>query len=319
MTPTHAVEITNPGALATAPDAWQRVALRWEQTLERKSARTKAEYLRYVRDFLAGIGNDPGAATPGAVYDFAYRTGVSGKPPSPSTITVRLAALRSLYDLARRSRVIADNPVDDVERPKAREAKPRGLSADELKALLAATPRTPAGARDRATIITLVLTGLRRRELLTMRRGNIEAKAGRVFYSTTTKGGRERYRELPAPAYQAIRTALKELGTPFETLAPDAPLFPGQAGEPIREISFYDNLRRAAAKAGLEGVSPHVLRHSAAKLRRDTGASIEDIGAFLGHRSLHTTSRYLARLEGEHDTGWYGVAAALGVDLTEEG
>ena len=83
MTLTHAVEITNPAALATAPDAWQRVALRWALALERKSPRTKAEYLRYVRDFLASIDNDPGAATPGAVYDFAYRTGVSGKPPSP--------------------------------------------------------------------------------------------------------------------------------------------------------------------------------------------------------------------------------------------
>ena len=30
---------------------------------------------------------------------------------------------------------------------------------------------------------------------------------------------------------------------------------------------------------------PHDLRHTAAKLRRDTGASIEDVGALLGHRS----------------------------------
>ena len=125
--------------------------------------------------------------------------------------------------------------------------------------------------------------------------------------------GHQRHRELPAPAYRAIQTALKELGTPLETLAPDAPLFP------IGGEGFRVNLKRYAKRAGLEGVSPHVLRHSAAKLRRDTGATIEDIGTFLGHRSLHTTSRYLARLEGEHDTGWYGVAAALGVDLTEEG
>jgi len=76
---------------------------------------------------------------------------------------------------------------------------------------------------------------------------------------------------------------------------------------------FYKNLRAYAARAGLGHVTPHVLRHSAAKLRRDAGASIEDVGTFLGHRSLHTTSRYLARLEGERDTGWYGVAAALGV------
>ena len=60
-------------------------------------------------------------------------------------------------------------------------------------------------------------------------------------------------------------------------------------------------------------MTPHVLRHSAAKLRRQSGASIEDVGALLGHRNLFTTARYLARMEGERDTGWHGVAAALGV------
>jgi len=92
------------------------------------------------------------------------------------------------------------------------------------------------------------------------------------------------------------------------TLPPEAPLFA------VSSHGFYKNLKAYAERAGLTGVTPHVLRHSAAKLRRDTGATIEDVGSFLGHRSLHTTSRYLARLEGERDTGWHGVAAALGVD-----
>jgi site-specific recombinase XerD len=95
---------------------------------------------------------------------------------------------------------------------------------------------------------------------------------------------------------------------PFAALPVEAPLFA------ISSHGFYKNLRTYAERAGLRDVTPHVLRHSAAKLRRDSGASIEAVGSFLGHRSLHTTSRYLARLEGERDSGWQGVAAALGVD-----
>ena len=60
-------------------------------------------------------------------------------------------------------------------------------------------------------------------------------------------------------------------------------------------------------------LKPHDLCHTAAKLRRDNGASIEDVGALLGHASIATTARYLARMEGEADSGWEGVAAALGV------
>ena len=45
----------------------------------------------------------------------------------------------------------------------------------------------------------------------------------------------------------------------------------------------------------------------------DNGASIEDVSAFLGHRNIATTAIYLARMEGEDDNGWQGVADALEV------
>jgi len=41
------------------------------------------------------------------------------------------------------------------------------------------------------------------------------------------------------------------------------------------------NLVRYGKKAKLGHVTPHALRHSAAELRRETGASIEDVGALL--------------------------------------
>ncbi|HEV2127096.1 MAG TPA: tyrosine-type recombinase/integrase, partial [Thermomicrobiales bacterium] len=268
------------------------------------------EYGRYVARFLHGLA-DPAQATPGMVHAFAYAPTQRGTTPRPSTVMVRLAAVHGYYDLARRVGMIERNPAADVRRPRTTDPRPKGLSSDELRALLNATPRTPPGARDRAAILTAVLTGLRRSELLGLTVGDIETKAGRVFYSTRTKGGHMRYRELPAPAWQAIRRALIALGTPYETLEPEAPLFP------ISGRGFAANLRRYAKRAGLEGVTPHVLRHSAAKLRRETGASIEEIGTFLGHRSLHTTSVYLRQLEGETDPGWHGVAVALGLDGEE--
>ena len=303
---------TEPDALATVGDAWKQVADQYMNELYQRSRseRTPTEYGRYVQRFVEAVG-DPAQATTAQVHAFCYNAGLSGKPPSQSTIMVRLAALHGFYDLARRARLVATNPAADVKRPGASDPTPRGLSAEDIKMLIAATPKTPAGARDCAVIVTAVLTGLRRAELFSLTRGSLEHRAGRVYYSTRTKGGHQRHRELPAPAYQAIRTACKALGTPLESLAPDAPLFP-VSGE-----GFRVNLQRYARKAGLEGVSPHVLRHSAAKLRRDSGASIEDVSAFLGHRSLHTTSRYLARLEGEQDTGWYGTAAALGLEMGE--
>ena len=48
----------------------------------------------------------------------------------------------------------------------------------------------------------------------------------------------------------------------------------------------------------------HILRHTAAKLRRDAGESIEDVSRFLDHSSLAVTTTYLRRLEGQKDLGW---------------
>ena len=49
------------------------------------------------------------------------------------------------------------------------------------------------------------------------------------------------------------------------------------------------------------------------ELYGNNGASIEGVCALLGHAGIATTARYLARMEGEADNGWDGVAGALGV------
>lgn len=295
-----------PAAIAELDAPWRAVAGAFLTEVAQRtgSVRTPQEYGRYLARFMASM-SDPAAATPAQVHGFAYGPGASGRMPSPSTVSVRLAALRGFYDFARRMRLIDRNPADDVKRPRNAEPTPRGLTADELRRLLAQTPPTPSGARDRALILTAVLTGLRRAEVLGLRAGDLERRGDVVYYTARTKGGSQRFRELPAPAFHAIADALDAQGTPLEAMAADAPLFA------ISSHGFYKNLGTYARRAGLKDVTPHVLRHSAAKLRRETGASIEDVGAFLGHRSLHTTSRYLARLEGEKDTGWRAAAALL--------
>ena len=84
-------------------------------------------------------------------------------------------------------------------------------------------------------------------------------------------------------------------------------------GAGITDGTFYGNLRRYLRMAGLPPAGVHILRHSAAKLRREAGETVEDVSRFLDHSSLAVTSVYLLRLEGEQDRGWGKVAEALGV------
>ena len=81
----------------------------------------------------------------------------------------------------------------------------------------------------------------------------------------------------------------------------------------LTSATFYSRFRRYLNAAGLPPTGLHVLRHTAAKLRRDAGVSIEAVSSFLDHSSLAVTSVYLRRLEGETDASWWDVAAAIGV------
>jgi site-specific recombinase XerD len=269
------------------------------------SARTPTEYRRYLARFFDLVG-DPRAASAAHVHTFAYASGPTGRQPTPGTVNMRLSAVRGFYGFLQRMGIVASNPAAEVRRPRLNPSVPRGLSASEVRRLLAALPKSPAGVRDRAIILAAVLTGLRRSELLNLRACDL-TRDGRIYYRVRTKGGRERHRELPAPAFAAILDGLAAEGRKLDTMAANEKLFN------ISAHGFYLALARHGRKARLARVTPHVLRHSAAKLRRDTGATIEDVQALLGHSSLATTARYLQRLEGAEDAGWRAVADALGV------
>ena len=101
---------------------------------------------------------------------------------------------------------------------------------------------------------------------------------------------------------------------------PAESIWPSPSGntEGISGGVFYTSLRRYLKLAELPPAGVHVLRHSAAKLRRDVGESVEEVSRFLDHSSLAVTTVYLRRLEGQADTGWAKVAAASGARLTSK-
>ena len=94
-------------------------------------------------------------------------------------------------------------------------------------------------------------------------------------------------------------------------MGPDESLWPRHLAGLLD--SFLHEPAALLERASLPPAGVHILRHSAAKLRRDAGESIEDVSRFLDHSSLAVTTTYLRRLEGEEDRGWGKVAQAIGV------
>jgi site-specific recombinase XerD len=296
--------------------AWEQAFYAFLAEKERRSGsmRTVDAYSRMLQRFFGTLGKTPEQITGPDVFSFAHGIGPSGKKPASITIGARLACVSSFYRFLIRMKIVTVNPCDQLERPRASPGPPRGLSADEIRCLLAVVPETPSGLRDRAIIITLALTGRRRTEVLDLRVSNI-TQAGGLLYTYRGKGGKQGKREMPRPAFEAIEVALASWGKSLETMRPEESLWPSAVsnGRGVTSGTFYTNLRRYMTNAGLPPAGVHILRHAAAKLRRDVGESVEDVSRFLDHSSLATTTVYLRRLEGQEDKSWGAVAAAIGI------
>jgi len=303
-----------PALSSGRPSAWEEAVYAFliEKRARSGSTRTVESYARMLWPFFRVT--TPDQVRSAEVLAYAHGIGLSGRTPSSATIGARIACLSSFYRFAIRMGLLVGNPCDALERPRTVPSVARGYSADEVRRLLAVIPDTVRGRRDRALLLVLVLTGRRRAEVIGLTAGDVSLEGETVFYSYRGKGGKRGRRELPRPAYEAILRTLADAGTELSTMDPGESLW--QAGAGPRGISsgtFYERFRRYLRAVGLAPTGLHVLRHTAAKLRRDAGASVEAVSSFLDHSSLAVTTVYLRRLEGETDRTWPDVAVAIGV------
>jgi integrase len=69
-------------------------------------------------------------------------------------------------------------------------------------------------------------------------------------------------------------------------------------GRPIASVKRA--FAAAVQRAGLDDVSPHVVRHSAAVHMAEAGVPIEEIADYLGHSDIRITKRVYARFSPGH-------------------
>ena len=193
---------------------WQRAFYAFLAEKEQRSGsrRTVEGYSRMLQDFFGRSGKQPDNVTPQDIFVYAHGPGLSGKQPSAITIGARIACISSFFRFLIRMDIVQSNPCDKLQRPQTSPSTPRGLSGDQVHQLLAVVPDSPLGLRDRAIILTLVLTGRRRAEVIGMKAGNLILDGDRAYYTYRGKGGKQGHRELPQPALNAIRASLAAFG-----------------------------------------------------------------------------------------------------------
>ena len=193
---------------ADAAQGWQRALYAFLAEKERRtgSRRTVESYSRMLQHFFGPLGKPPDRVTSQDVFAYAHGIGLSGRKPSAVTIGARIACLSSFYRFLIRMEVVVSNPCERIQRPRISLSPPKGMSAEDIRRLLEAIPHTPSGLRDKAIVLTLVLTGRRRAEVLGLRAGDLSRENGSVFYSYRGKGGKRGTRQLRQRWPRSIRS-----------------------------------------------------------------------------------------------------------------
>jgi integrase/recombinase XerC len=210
-----------------------------------------------------------------------------------SSISRRLASLRSLFRFAQREGIVATNPAKPLRNPRRERKLPHFLTTAEVATLLdAPSRRTNLGLRDRALLETVYSAGLRVSELVGMNDGDLDLEQGLV--RVRGKGKRERLAPLGKFAVQALRKWLARRELADEERQGDAsPVFVNKFGRRLTSRSVARMIEQLLLKTGLDlRTSPHTLRHSFATHLLDAGADIRSVQELLGHKSLVTTQIY---------------------------
>ena len=105
------------------------------------------------------------------------------KPNGPSARARALAAIRSFFKFAYRAGLLRDNSAADIPLPRIRMGEVCALSQDECGRLLRIVEANPSPfrkVRDKAMIVTFLLTGARLREIVQLDKGDIDLSQGTI-------------------------------------------------------------------------------------------------------------------------------------------
>ncbi|WP_373539296.1 tyrosine-type recombinase/integrase [Chamaesiphon sp.] len=297
--------VSKPIPLPNAPEATRSCSDLLADFLRLKiSANTRRNYSKAIADFCRRTDDSEvserllsqflSLQQPEAVYQVLhYRQLLIEAKLAPSTINVRLSALKSFVDYARQAEQCSFNLADVTCLKVESYGDTTGIAVARFKEMLQIPDRsTIKGIRDYAILRLLWDNALRRNEICSLDGGDFD-KSGRL--SILGKGKIQKSHIDLSPA---TTSAIEQWLAARDDCRKEDPLFTSldrrSKGHRLDGSTIYRLVREFSEAAGIDKiVSPHRIRHSAITAYLD--ASDGNIRAAQGlsrHTNLNTLTRY---------------------------
>lgn len=294
-------ERRSAGSAWVSPDAGRislaRVYRAWLDGRVDLKPRTIAGYEQMWRQHVASeFGDWPVARI---TYDeiAGWLTTMSGRY-SPSTVRHAHAVLRAVLGYAVDRRMVGRNEAVGVRLPRKTRHEAKTLTPADVQRL---ADRLSGDGPDMVRL--LAYTGMRWGEAAALQVGAVDLSARRIqvrrasveIGGQTIVGTPKRHRSRVVPIVPQLVPMLtrRTCGRPD-----DAIVIASRAGTPLRNVNWRrsSGWNEAREALGLSDFRIHDLRHSAASLLLEGGATPVDVAAVLGHSSPYTTMTIYAHL-----------------------
>lgn len=266
-------------AKTTTLAEWAPIYLEWAEANKKSADHDASKMVAWVA-FMGGarlkhINRD-------RVHEFVAAKQKEGRL-TPATINRYVACLRKAMSLAVERGELEVNPLLGFRHLKESPARQPVLSReDETLLLKGATPWM-------AWFIRLALsTGARQMEIANLTWGDVDF-ANRVIIIRDSKSGESR--RIPLPTALATEMQSRMQAAPAKSRAA-ASVAPGADGKVSPQNTIASAWKRARAAAHRPDLRFHDLRHVAASRLLAQGASLPEVAAWLGHKTLVMSRRY---------------------------
>jgi integrase len=212
-----------------------------------------------------------------------------GRGLSAGRVIQAYQVVSQVLRFAVRAKHLPANPTDGIELPRQREAAQRYLNHEQLHRLAVAS------GRFRTMVLVLGYCGLRFGEAAALRCVDVNCKTRRIRVSrsvtyVTGKGLIEgdtknhSTRNVPVPKFLASL-----LDTELAGMGGDRLVFPSRRGGYLTESELRWVFDPAAKAIGVDGLTPHELRHTCASLAIAAGANVKVLQTLMGHKTATLT------------------------------
>ncbi len=226
------------------------------------------------------------------IRDFMYSKS-SERCWSPKTFTTYLQCLNTFFRWCHKNKIIKENPVRSIERPKLPKNLPRFLTKEEVCVILSRVTVFPwyyknERIRNTAILNTFLYTGIRLQELINLETRDVDLDNMEILIRMG-KGKKDRIVPIHPSLAVILRTYVREVKSTlglvfFPSIRSDKKLTPKNVRAICNRLSRSTRIK----------FTPHMLRHTFARLSVEADLNIYKLKEIMGHSDISTTQRYMS-------------------------